>query len=85
VADFAREIDAPSYQAARKMFDRDSIADSYWDATVDAARKRNIRNAEGKPLSVNDLARMKAARRKRADVPRRKSRRSGRAESLVAA
>lgn len=80
IAVFGREITAPSYQAARKMFDRDSIADSYWDATVEAARKRKILNAEGKPLSVNDLARMKAARRKR---ERRKSRRI--AESMVAA
>jgi hypothetical protein len=53
VADFGRDIDV-AYQTARKMNERDSIADVHWTAVIKAARSRGIK------IALEDLARMKA-------------------------
>ncbi len=67
VADFARDIEV-GYQAARKMYDRNSIRNVYWQTIITAAKARGIR------LTLGEMVEMAAnsgnEQRKDARTPR---------------
>lgn len=61
---FADDIGVP-YETGRMMRWRSSIADEHWMAVVAAASRRGIRDDAGRPISIETLAGMAAARRQK--------------------
>ncbi len=59
---FAADIGV-KLNSARKMEQRASISDAYWEAVEAAAKRRRIKTADGESVTVRLLAGIRAARR----------------------